>query len=225
MKNGVILAIVSSLVFSIMNALVKAVSLSIPTAEVVFFRSIIGTVIIFFMMRHANVAFSTEGIPMLALRGVLGALYLITYFYTIAAIPLTDASILAHLAPFFVMMLAAVFLKEKPSKKTLALFPVAFLGAMLLVKPFQFSSYSVHALVGVLSAGFAAGGGHLHTLLEPKTPCVRNRVLLPGDRHGGIDSAHVEQRGDPVAAGVLLPGVHRGCFPDRPIVSHQSLHA
>jgi drug/metabolite transporter (DMT)-like permease len=157
MKNGVILAIVSSLVFSIMNALVKAVSLSIPTAEVVFFRSIIGTVIIFFMMRHANVAFSTEGIPMLALRGVLGALYLITYFYTIAAIPLTDASILAHLAPFFVMMPAAVFLKEKPSKTTLALLPVAFLGAMLLVKPFQFSSYSVHALVGVLSAGFAAG--------------------------------------------------------------------
>jgi len=157
MKNGVILAVLSSLVFSIMNALVKAVSLSIPTAEVVFFRGMIGTVLILLLMRRSRVAFSTEGIPMLAIRGVLGALYLLAYFYTISAIPLTDASILAHLAPFFVMILAPVFLQEKWSRHTLRLLPVAVAGAILLVKPFQFSSYSAGALVGVLSALFAAG--------------------------------------------------------------------
>jgi drug/metabolite transporter (DMT)-like permease len=157
MKNGVILAIFSSLVFSIMNALVKAVSLSIPSAEVVFFRSIIGTVIIYFMMRHSKVAFSTEGVSLLALRGVLGALYLLAYFYTISKIPLTDASILAHLSPFFAIILSAVFLKERMSKKVLFLFPLVILGAVLLVKPFHYSSYSIHAFVGILSALFAAG--------------------------------------------------------------------
>ncbi|WP_286676468.1 DMT family transporter [Peribacillus asahii] len=157
MKNGVILAILSSLVFSIMNALVKAVSLSIPSAEVVFFRSIIGTIIIYFMMRHSKVAFSKKGVPMLAVRGVLGALYLLAYFYTISKIPLADASILAHLSPFFAILIAAIFLKEKVSQRVRLLLPLVIAGAILLVKPFNYSTYSIYAFVGILSALFAAG--------------------------------------------------------------------
>ncbi|WP_286676570.1 DMT family transporter [Peribacillus asahii] len=157
MKNGVILAILSSLVFSIMNALVKAVSLSIPSAEVVFFRSIIGTIIIYFMMRHSKVEFSKKGVPMLAVRGVLGALYLLAYFYTISKIPLADASILAHLSPFFAIFIAAILLKEKVSQRVRLLLPLVIAGAILLVKPFNYSTYSIYAFVGILSALFAAG--------------------------------------------------------------------
>jgi drug/metabolite transporter (DMT)-like permease len=140
-----------------MNALVKAVSMNIPTAEVVFFRSFIGTVIIFLFIRKNNVVLSRKGIPMLALRGVLGALYLLAYFYTISKIPLTDASVLAHLSPVFAIILAAIFLKEKIPQIMYFLLPVFALGVILLVKPFHYSSYSIHALVGVLSAIFAAG--------------------------------------------------------------------
>jgi len=157
MKNGVTLAILSSLIFSIMNALVKAVSLNIPAAEIMFFRSIIGAVIIYFMMRHSKVSFSKKGVPMLFVRGVLGAFYLFAYFYTISKIPLADASILAHLSTIFVIIFSAVLLKEKISKGTLYILLLVLLGAMVLVKPLQFSSYSVYALVGILSAIFAAG--------------------------------------------------------------------
>ncbi|MDR6225700.1 DMT family transporter [Desmospora profundinema] len=157
MKNGVVLAILSSLVFSVMNALVKAVSLSIPTAEIVFFRSLIGTMMIYFMMRYSNVTFSSQGVPLLVLRGVFGALYLLAYFYTIAKIPLADASILAHLSPVFVIILSVVLLKEKMTKQTILLVSLVFLGVVLLVKPFHFSTYSIYALIGVLSALFAAG--------------------------------------------------------------------
>lgn len=157
MKNGVILAILSSLVFSIMNALVKAVSLNIPSAEVMFFRSIIGTIIIYYMMRQSSVAFSKKGVPMLFVRGLLGALYLYAYFFTISKIPLADASILAHLSTIFVIILSAVFLKEKVSKNTFYILPLVCIGAILLVKPFNYSSYSIYALVGILSALLAAG--------------------------------------------------------------------
>jgi drug/metabolite transporter (DMT)-like permease len=170
MNNGVMLAILSSLIFSVMNALVKAASLTIPSAEIVFFRSIIGTVIIYIMMRQSKVAFSTTGIPMLAVRGVLGAAYLLAYFYTISKIPLTDASILAHLSGVFVIILSAVFLKEKMPKRMLYLLPVVFLGVILLVKPFQFSTYSVYALVGVLSAVFASGAATSIRYLSKKHP-------------------------------------------------------
>ncbi|MCC5468032.1 DMT family transporter [Pelosinus baikalensis] len=157
MKSGIIFAMLSSLVFSVMNALVKAVSFSIPSIEVVFFRSIIGTIMIYCMMRQSKVAFSTEGIPALTLRGILGALYMITYFYTLSKIPLVDAIILVNLSPVFVMILATIFLKEKLSKRTIFLLPIVFFGAMLTIKPFNFSSYSTDALFGVLSALLSAG--------------------------------------------------------------------
>lgn len=157
MKNGVLFAMLSSLVFSVMNALVKQVSVTIPSAEVAFFRGLIGTVIILFIMRSSRVPFSRTGIPMLLTRGVLGALYLIAYFYTISKIPLTDASILAHMSPIFVFILSVVLLKEKLSRRTLLILPVFIAGALLLVKPFEYSSYSIYALVGVLSAVLAAG--------------------------------------------------------------------
>lgn len=94
---------------------------------------------------------------MLAVRGVLGALYLLAYFYTISKIPLADASILAHLSPFFAIILSAVFLKERMSQKVLFMLPLVMLGAVLLVRPFDYSTYSIYAFVGILSALFAAG--------------------------------------------------------------------
>ena len=157
MKNGVFFAILSSLVFSIMNALVKAVSLSIPSTEIVFFRSIIGTIIIYSIMRQRKLEFSTEGIPVLALRGSLGALYMITYFYTISRITLIDTIVLVNSSPIFVMIFAYIFLKEKMPKKTLFLLPIVFFGAALVIRPFNYSTYSIDALIGLLTALFSAG--------------------------------------------------------------------
>ncbi|WP_282958543.1 DMT family transporter [Metabacillus idriensis] len=170
LKNGVMLAVLSSLVFSIMNALVKAVSLNIPASEIMFFRSLIGTILIFIMMKQSRVPFSKKGVPMLFIRGLLGALYLYAYFYTISKIPLADASILAHLSTIFVFFLSAVFLKEKVSRSTFYILPLVFLGAILLIKPFTFSAFSVYALVGVLSALFAAGAATSIRYLSKRHP-------------------------------------------------------
>ncbi|MFN7249976.1 MAG: DMT family transporter [Anaerobacillus sp.] len=168
MKNGVILAVFSSFIFSIMNVLVKAVSVNIPTAEVVFFRSVIGAVVVFWLMKQSKVIFSNKGVPLLVTRGVLGALYLMAYFYAIAHMPLTDASILVHLSPVFVIILSTIFLKEKLLKQAIPYITLAFLGAFFLIKPFSYSTYSLVALLGVLSALFAAGASISIRMLTKK---------------------------------------------------------
>lgn len=66
-----------------MNALVKTIADDIPTGEIVFFRSSIGCLVLLLMYRH-GVAFSREDRPLLVLRGTMGGLYLICYFYSIA---------------------------------------------------------------------------------------------------------------------------------------------
>lgn len=157
MNKGVALAIFSALIFSVMNALIKAASLTIPSAEIVFFRSAIGTVLILGLMWQAKVRFSTTGVPLLVLRGLFGAAYLLAFVYTIAHIPLADAAILAYLSPFFVILLSSVVLGEKLPKKAAILLPTVLVGVALVVNPFNFNSFNVYALAGVASAVFAAG--------------------------------------------------------------------
>lgn len=158
-ESGIVYAMLSSFVFSIMNALVKATSASIPSNEIVFFRSIIGTVLIFIFMKKDKVPFSKTGISMLALRGCCGALYMITYFFTISNMPLLDAIVLVNLSPIFIIVFAGIFLKEKIPKQMYWVLPIVFLGAMLTIKPFGYSTFSVVAFLGVLAALFSGAAG------------------------------------------------------------------
>lgn len=156
MNNGVALAVFSAFIFSVMNALVKAASLTIPSSEIVFFRSAIGTVLILCLMWQANIRFSTTGIQFLVLRGLFGAFYLLAFVYTIAHIPLADAVILAYLSPVFVVLLSSLILGEKLPKKAALLLLLVLVGVALVVNPFNFDTFNIYALAGVASAFFAA---------------------------------------------------------------------
>lgn len=157
--SGILYAITSSFIFSIMNALVKATAVSVPTNEIVFFRSIIGTLMIVYLMRKDKVPFSKGGIPMLALRGCCGALYMIFYFYTIANLPLLDAIVLINTSLVFTILLSRLFLKERIPPKVYIIMPIVIVGAMFTIKPFGYSTFSFVALLGILAAVFSAGAG------------------------------------------------------------------
>lgn len=156
LKNGIVMAVLSSLLFSIMNVLVKITAATIPSNEIVFFRAFIGTILILILIKKENIHFSKTKNKMLVLRGLFGALYMLAYFYTISNMPLLDATILVSLSPVFTMFFAHIFLKEVISKKFFLILPIIFLGALLTVKPFGYSTYSMVAFFGILAAVFAA---------------------------------------------------------------------
>jgi transporter len=159
MMSGLFCAVMSSLVFSVMNALVKAVSVHVPSNEIVFFRSAVGTVLILLLMRLQGVRPSKIGIPLLMLRGSLGALYMLAYFYTIAYMPLVDAIILVNLSPVFSFIFAAIFLREKLPGRMGFILPLIFAGAMLTINPLGYSTYSAVALFGIGAAALSGAAG------------------------------------------------------------------
>ena len=158
-QNGIMMAVFSSLVFSVMNALIKAASSRIPSNEIVFFRSVIGTVILIFLMKKQNMKMPDMRDKMLLSRGFLGALYMVAYFYTISNMPLLDAIVLVNLSPIFSLVFSRVFLKEKLPPKVFLILPLIFTGALLTIKPFGYSTYSAVALFGVLAAMFSGSAG------------------------------------------------------------------
>lgn len=156
MTRGAFLAIFASFVFSIMNALVKTIADSIPTAEIVFFRSSIGCVAILILMWHSKVALSNKDVPLLILRGTAGALYLLCYFYSLAHLPLADASMLAYLSPFFSILLSLWILREPLAPRTHKWLGLVIIGALLIIRPHEYASFNLASLVGVVGAFFAA---------------------------------------------------------------------
>ncbi len=156
MNQGALLAILASLIFSVMNVLVKTIADEIPTGEIVFFRSSIGCLLIGLLMYQRGIAFSREDRPLLVLRGTMGALYLICYFYSIAHLTLADASMLAYLSPFFSIVLSLLVLRERVNATMAFWLVMVIIGAIILIRPWKFSTYTLASLVGVMSAVFAA---------------------------------------------------------------------
>lgn len=157
MSRGVIYAILSALAFSIQNVIVKELSYTTSTGEIAFFRGFLSALLILGLMRIQHVHLSKRDIPTLTLRGVLGGIGMICIFYALRGMPLADVSIISQLSAFFVMLFAAIFLKEvlPPGSKLPLL--VIFIGGCLVVRPWNFSSFNVYSLFALGQAVFAAG--------------------------------------------------------------------
>lgn len=156
MNKGIVLAIFSSFTFSIMNVLVKLVSDTIPSNEIAFFRGIIGSIIMFFIIKYKDIEFSKNQKSLLVLRGLLGGLYMVTYFFAISTMKLGDVSILVHLSAVFVFIFSSIFLKEKINKQSYYIIPIILLGTVIVINPFRYSTYSFYAIFGLLSAILSA---------------------------------------------------------------------
>lgn len=167
MNKGVIFAVVAAFMFSVMNALVKEVSTTITTGEIVFFRSIIGLVIILMIMYFGKIKFSHCDIKTLIFRGVVGGLSMSLIFYTLAYMPLADVSILQQLSAFFVLIISVVYLKDKLPKIMIIPLAIIVLGTLCIVKPWEFSSFSFYALIAVFAAFLGAVAyTTIHTLYK-----------------------------------------------------------
>ncbi len=153
-QAGVLYALASSLIFSIMNILVKATSSTLPSIEIVFFRSVIGLVILFFIMKQRKISFSKRNRKILVLRGVLGGAYMIAYFMALSKLPLLDTMVLVNLSPIFVFIFSMVFLKESLPKGLLPVVAIVMTGVLLTLSPWSFESFGWTALLGIGAASF-----------------------------------------------------------------------
>jgi len=78
-----------------------------------------------------------------------------TYLYAISKINVATAVLLQYMAPFFIVIYTALFLKEKPSRATTLALVSAFTGCYFVVGAYNLSLLSMN-LSGVVSAILSA---------------------------------------------------------------------
>lgn len=153
-NKGILYMIAASLFFALMASSVKFAG-NMPIIEKVFFRNIVGFIISGYIIFKSNDSFKGNNIKYLSYRAILGFLGVVFYFHAIGNLPLADAVVLNQLNPFFVIILAAIFLNEKIKKLQIPAIILALIGIIFISQP-QFDYSFIPALSGILSSVFAA---------------------------------------------------------------------
>ena len=101
---------------------------------------------------------------LLFLRCTLGTIGIFSNFYALSHIPIADGQTLNKTAPFFTVVFAWIFLKERVSMGRLLAITLAFLGAILVMNPgFSFLQPSTSNLLPYslgLLGGICAGAAY-----------------------------------------------------------------
>ncbi len=158
LSKGIIFILLSSFFFALMAALVKSVP-NVPLAQKIFFRNIMGVIIMGFIIKKKNKSFFGSNIKLLVLRASFGLLGVMAYFYSLSKLPLSDAVLLNKMSPFFVLILSVIFLKEKIHKLQIYALIVAVIGTVFIIKP-QFDITIIPYIIG-LSASVFAGSAYV----------------------------------------------------------------
>jgi len=155
-RRGALFLIGSSLVFSIVGALVKSLTAELPVEMVVFFRNASGFIyLIPWMMTQQLSKLKTTRLLDHTARAVSGVLAMYCFFYAISKLHLAEAISLNFTSPLIIPLIAFVVLKERIPSNLLGFLSIGFVGVLLIVKP-GMGVFKPAAVVGIVSALFAA---------------------------------------------------------------------
>jgi len=154
--KGIGLMVGAALCFAVMSAMFKIAVADLSVFEVVFFRGIIGYLLMMAVERF-NPSLRVPGKDRkgLFLRALYGYLSLVLYVLVIQHVDLGLASALNQSSPMFVVLLSFFLLGERPRLVLPILAAVAFGGVCLIVSP-DLSRLDPYAALGVLSSVLAA---------------------------------------------------------------------
>lgn len=156
-----------------MGAMAKAASPTIPTFELVFFRSLITLIVVDLLRRRSRVALAFADRPVLFSRSFAGFIGIAAYFYALKYIPLGDAVLLNNASPVLTSLGAVWLLGEHLTPTKIAAMIASMAGVWLLVAGHTGALESRGALIGALSAVASAWA-----LVSLKFATRRNRSLI-----------------------------------------------
>jgi drug/metabolite transporter (DMT)-like permease len=145
----------ASFLFACMGAFAKALSGSMSSVEIVFFRNLAGVFLIGASLYKAPLK-GEGGKPwLLFFRGFIGFCALLMFFYNVANISLAEAMTFSKTSPIFTAIFAFIFLKEKLYAKGWIGVFIGFVGILFITK-FTGENLDKTDWLGVLSGVGAA---------------------------------------------------------------------
>lgn len=148
--------VTGELMFASMGVGIRFVADELPNETIVFFRNLLGLLLITPWLLRADVGGFKTPVPHLhLLRGIAGVSAMYCFFYAIANIPLAEAMLLKLTSPLFIPLVALFWLREPVTPKVWLAIAVGFAGVLVILRP-GLVMISPVALIALLGGMFAA---------------------------------------------------------------------
>lgn len=158
---GSLWMLVAGFLFGCMAVLVKLGAADFSSAELVFYRSLFGLLVIYVIVRVRRLPLATAHWKSHCWRGLSGLGALLMFFYCITQLPLATAVTLNYTSPLFLALLTTLILKERFHWPLAVAVALGFIGVVLLLRPTLQEEQWRAGLIG-LASGFFAGIAYLN---------------------------------------------------------------
>ena len=153
---GIALINLAVIVFTSMDAVIKGVSETFPTGEIVFFRNLFAFgPILAFMIWQGGFTLRTRHAGGHLLRGLFGVSAMYFYFLSYKLLPLSDAIALGLSGPIFLTILSIPFLGERVGVRRWSACIVGFIGVLIVLRP-SMSGLAIGEILGLSGAFLTA---------------------------------------------------------------------
>lgn len=161
--KGILSLVVSGLGFAVMALCVRLsddYGESISSFQKSFFRNAVAFIIaLVVFLRNKESRGSAKSYALLIARSVFGTVGIFANFYALSKITIAEGQTLNKTAPFFTVLMAFLFLKERVSLKQIYSLIIAFSGVILITKP-GFAGEAAFPLAMGLLGGLGAGAAY-----------------------------------------------------------------
>ncbi len=127
---------IAAVLFVSMHTIVRGMSGELHPFEIAFFRAFLGIFVLApLVLRDRGASFRTKNIKLHALRGVLNAGAMLSFFYGLSITPLAQVTALGFSAPLFATVLAVFVLGEVVRARRWTAIAIGFIGTLIILRP------------------------------------------------------------------------------------------
>jgi drug/metabolite transporter (DMT)-like permease len=173
--KGILLKLISAVLFALMSALIRYLGARYPIGQVVFYRSafaIVPVLLVYAWRGELASVVRTERPLGQAGRGALSIVGMFCNFGALARLPLVESNAISFTSPLFSVALAALILKERVRIYRWSAVIVGFIGVLVVLAPhlsgdeLTFAMASATTLTGIayaITGSFTNAGTMIQT--------------------------------------------------------------
>lgn len=171
MKKGYICIAVTTILFSLMEIVLKTISGDFNPIQMTFTRFLIGGLVLLPValktMKKRGLKFDKSMFATFTKLGFIGiCISMVFYQLAVGAVKASVVAVLFSCNPIFVMLFAAVFLRETISKNNIAALVLEVVGAVIIINPFNIQisiTGIIYTIIATLTFALYGVMGKKHT--------------------------------------------------------------
>lgn len=161
--KGALWMLASVTAFAGISVSARALARDLPPAEILFLRALAGVAVMLPWLFKAGLrTFATRKPAQHALRGLVSAAAMLCWFAALASLPVGDAIAIQFTLPLFLVLMAALALREPVDAQRWIAVGVGFAGTLVIIRP-GFQQVTLATLLVLASAMFYAAN---HTMTK-----------------------------------------------------------